>query len=62
VAPRHEVRAGITGWWQINGRAGLDTEESIGMDVFYIENWSPTLDLYILVRTVSVLFTRDGAY
>jgi lipopolysaccharide/colanic/teichoic acid biosynthesis glycosyltransferase len=62
LAPRHAVRAGITGWWQINGRSELDAEESIGMDVFYIENWSPTLDVYILVRTVSVLFTRDGAF
>jgi len=62
LGPRHEVRAGITGWWQINGRADLDSEEAVRMDHFYIENWSPALDLYILFRTVGVLFTRSGAY
>ena len=62
LGPRHEVRAGITGWWQINGRADLDSEEAVRMDHFYIENWSPALDLYILVRTAGVLFTRKGAY
>jgi exopolysaccharide biosynthesis polyprenyl glycosylphosphotransferase len=62
LGPRHEVRAGITGWWQINGRADLDSEEAVRMDHFYIENWSPALDLYILVRTVGALFTREGAY
>jgi len=62
LAPRHEVRAGITGWQQINGRAELDAEESVAMDVFYIENWSPTLDLYILMRTLAVVVTREGAY
>ena len=49
LGPRHEVRAGITGWWQINGRADLDSEEAVRMDHFYIENWSPALDLYILL-------------
>jgi len=62
LGPRHEVRAGITGWWQINGRADLDSEEAVRMDHFYIENWSPALDLYILLRTVGALFTRKGAY
>jgi len=62
LGPRHEVRAGITGWWQIHGRADLDPEEAVRMDHFYIENWSPALDLYILVRTVGALFTREGAY
>ena len=62
LGPRHEVRAGITGWWQIHGRADLDPEEAVRMDHFYIENWSPALDLYILLRTVGALFTREGAY
>ena len=62
LGPRHEVRAGITGWWQINGRADLDSEEAVRMDLFYIENWSPALDLYILLRTAGVLFKRKGAY
>ncbi len=62
LGPRHEVRAGVTGWWQIQGRADVDPEEGIRMDHFYIENWSPALDLYILLRTAGVLFTRRGAY
>jgi lipopolysaccharide/colanic/teichoic acid biosynthesis glycosyltransferase len=62
LGPRHEVRAGITGWWQIHGRADLDPEEAVRMDHFYIENWSPALDLYILLRTVAVLVKRQGAY
>ncbi len=62
LGPRHEVRAGITGWWQIQGRADVDAEGAIRKDEFYIENWSPTLDLYILMRTVGVVCTRRGAY
>jgi exopolysaccharide biosynthesis polyprenyl glycosylphosphotransferase len=62
LGPRHEVRSGITGWWQIHGRADLDVDEAIVMDHFYIENWSPGLDVYILFRTVGALLTRKGAY
>jgi lipopolysaccharide/colanic/teichoic acid biosynthesis glycosyltransferase len=62
LGPRHEVRSGITGWWQIQGRSDVDHEEAIRMDHFYIENWSPALDAYILLRTVGALFTRKGAY
>ena len=62
LGPRHEVRSGITGWWQIQGRSDLDHEEAIRMDHFYIENWSPALDAYIMLRTIGALFTRKGAY
>ena len=62
LGPRHEVRSGITGWWQIHGRSDVDPEEAIRMDHFYIENWSPALDLYVLVKTIGVLLTRRGAY
>ena len=62
LGPRHEVRAGITGWWQIHGRADLNPVEAVRMDHFYIENWSPALDLYVLLRTAGALFTRKGAY
>ena len=62
LGPRHEVRSGITGWWQIQGRSDVDPEEAIRMDHFYIENWSPALDAYILLRTAGALFTRKGAY
>ena len=62
LGPRHEVRAGVTGWWQVRGRANLDANEAIRMDHFYIENWSPALDLYILLRTVGVVLTGKGAH
>src|SRR5918992_4478485 len=52
LGPRHEVKAGVTGWWQINGRSGVTPEEAIHLDLFYIENWSLSLDLYILLKTV----------
>jgi lipopolysaccharide/colanic/teichoic acid biosynthesis glycosyltransferase len=62
LGPRHEVRSGITGWWQIHGRSDLDPEESVRLDHFYIENWSPALDAYILLRTAGALLTHKGAY
>lgn len=60
--PRHEVRAGLTGWWQINGRSDVDPVDAVRMDLFYIENWSLTLDLYIVLKTVEVLIAGKGAY
>ena len=62
LGPRHEVRSGMTGWWQIQGRSDVDHEEAIRMDSFYIENWSPALDGYIMLRTARALFSRKGAY
>ena len=62
LGPRHEVRAGITGWWQIQGRSAVGPDQAIQLDQVYIENWSPALDLYILFRTVGVLIKRDGAF
>ncbi len=62
LGPRHEVRSGITGWWQINGRSDLDPEAAVRLDHFYIENWSPALDAYILFRTAGALFMHKGAY
>jgi exopolysaccharide biosynthesis polyprenyl glycosylphosphotransferase len=62
LGPRHEVRSGMTGWWQIGGRSDLSPEESVKMDLFYIENWSLTLDLYILLKTFAQLVKGRGAY
>jgi exopolysaccharide biosynthesis polyprenyl glycosylphosphotransferase len=62
LEPRHEVRAGLTGWWQINGRSDVDPIGAVRMDLFYIENWSLTLDLYIVLKTFGVLIAGKGAY
>ena len=57
---RLEVKPGITGWAQVHGRAQLPWEERIELDVWYVENRSPWLDLKILLRTPLVLFS--GTY
>jgi exopolysaccharide biosynthesis polyprenyl glycosylphosphotransferase len=62
LSSRHEVPAGVTGWWQINGRSNVSFEEAVRMDLFYIENWSLTLDLYILLKTVGCVLARKGAH
>ena len=64
---RHKVKPGITGWAQINGwRGETDTPEKIRKrvehDLYYIENWSVFLDIYILVRTPFALLQTDNAY
>lgn len=61
LAPRHQVRAGITGWWQINGRSSVNPDQALRMDLFYIENWSLSLDLFILLKTVGTVLSRRGA-
>jgi exopolysaccharide biosynthesis polyprenyl glycosylphosphotransferase len=62
LEPRHEVKAGMTGWWQINGRSDLDLEDAVRLDLFYIDNWSLSLDLYILLKTAGVILRGKGAY
>lgn len=59
-ARRHEVRPGITGWAQVNGRNALTWEEKFEHDVWYVDNLSLWLDLKILVMTVCKLIQRDG--
>jgi exopolysaccharide biosynthesis polyprenyl glycosylphosphotransferase len=62
LGPRHEVPAGVTGWWQINGRNDVGPEEAVRLDAFYIENWSLTFDLHILLKTFFKVIERKGAY
>lgn len=59
-ARRHEVRPGITGWAQVNGRNELSWEERFTMDVWYVDNHSLWLDLKILCRTVLKVLLREG--
>lgn len=56
------VRPGITGLWQVSGRSDLSYPERVRLDAWYISNWSTWLDLYILARTVPVVFEKKGAY
>jgi lipopolysaccharide/colanic/teichoic acid biosynthesis glycosyltransferase len=62
LGPRHEVPAGMTGWWQVNGRSGLTPREAIHLDQFYIENWSMSLDLYIVLKTFGAVLGQRGAH
>jgi lipopolysaccharide/colanic/teichoic acid biosynthesis glycosyltransferase len=57
---RHEVRPGITGWAQVQGRAGIPWEERIELDIEYVDNRSLKLDLEILRRTVWLAATGQG--
>jgi lipopolysaccharide/colanic/teichoic acid biosynthesis glycosyltransferase len=56
------VRPGITGLWQVTARGTAGVEAQQSHDIYYIRNWSPWLDLYILARTISVVVTGRGAY
>ena len=59
---RLEVPPGITGLWQISGRANLSFDECVQLDLFYIENWSLTYELFIIGKTIPVVLSRRGAY
>ena len=59
---RLEVRPGITGWAQVNGRTSLSWPERIELDVWYVEHRSLALDLRILARTMKLLVTGQGLY
>lgn len=59
---RLEVKPGLTGWAQINGRASIPWEERIELDVWYVENRSLRLDLRIIARTFALLLTGRGLY
>ena len=62
VRRRLAVKPGITGLWQVSGRSNLTWDESIRLDVRYVENWSLMLDLHILWKTLSAVVRGSGAY
>lgn len=62
VHRRFLVRPGITGLWQVSGRSMLSWEESVRLDLYYVENWSFIGDLVILWKTIRAVFTHEGAY
>ena len=62
VRRRLVVKPGLTGMWQVNGRSDLSWDETVRLDLRYVENWSFALDLQILWKTFSVIFRGSGAY
>jgi exopolysaccharide biosynthesis polyprenyl glycosylphosphotransferase len=62
VRRRLLVKPGLTGLWQISGRSDLSWDESVRLDLHYVENWSLALDAHILWRTAFVVLGRHGAY
>ncbi len=62
VRRRLVVKPGLTGLWQVSGRSDLTWDESVRLDLRYVENWSFALDLQILWKTLGVIFMGSGAY
>jgi exopolysaccharide biosynthesis polyprenyl glycosylphosphotransferase len=62
VYRRLMVRPGLTGLWQVSGRADLDWSETVRLDLYYVENWSLTMDLGILWKTLGAVLKGRGAY
>jgi lipopolysaccharide/colanic/teichoic acid biosynthesis glycosyltransferase len=56
------VKPGMTGLWQVSGRSDLSWEDSVRLDLRYVENWSLTSDFMIMLRTVSAVVRSSGAY
>ncbi len=59
---RHEVRPGITGWAQVNGRNAISWSKKFELDVWYVDHLSLTLDMKIFFRTIRKVFVREGIY
>ena len=62
VRRRLVVKPGLTGLWQVNGRSDLSWEESVRLDLRYVENWSFTMDLQIMWKTIAMFARGSGAY
>ena len=62
VHRRFMVKPGITGLWQVSGRSNLTWEETVRLDLYYVENWSMAGDLVILFRTARAVVASEGAY
>ena len=56
------VKPGMTGLWQVNGRTDLPWQEAVRLDLHYVENWSPALDMMVLWKTLAVVLRGEGGY
>lgn len=59
---RLAIKPGLTGLWQVSGRSNLSWEESVRLDMDYVDNWSPRRDVAIALNTLSAVLKRDGAF
>jgi lipopolysaccharide/colanic/teichoic acid biosynthesis glycosyltransferase len=59
---RLEVLPGLTGLWQVLGRSDTSFDEMVRLDIYYAENWTPTLDIRIMLQTVPAVLSGKGAY
>jgi exopolysaccharide biosynthesis polyprenyl glycosylphosphotransferase len=62
IARRLMVKPGITGLWQVSGRADISWTEAVRLDLYYVENWSLTMDLAIIAKTAKAVLAGSGAY
>lgn len=62
VRRRLLVKPGLTGLWQVSGRSNLSWQDSVRLDLYYVENWSLAGDVVILLKTVRAVFSSTGAY
>ena len=62
VRRRLLVRPGLTGLWQVSGRSDLSWDESVRLDVYYVDNWSLSLDIAVVCKTVTAVLRSRGAY
>jgi lipopolysaccharide/colanic/teichoic acid biosynthesis glycosyltransferase len=59
---RLDVRPGLTGLWQVSGRSDLSWDETVRLDVYYVDNWSVMQDVSIMMRTAGAVLASRGAY
>ncbi|GGV63777.1 sugar transferase [Streptomyces thermoviolaceus] len=59
---RLRVKPGLTGLWQVSGRSDLSWHETVSLDLRYVDNWSPALDVHVMARTVRAVLSGQGAY
>ena len=62
VKRRMLIKPGVTGLWQVSGRSNLSWDESVRLDLSYVDNWSMAGDLIIIAKTLKAVLARDGAY